>query len=212
MAAGCGGDGDEGADEPTTTTAAVDGSTTTAADGEEGEGEGEEETCGATLEVTGSEASDGPLDGTSISQGGPAPDALDSELGNMSFAFSSGVIEPDPQFGLTVPVGIPELDPDEVMLLVSISNEGGAEIAEGDRFTSSTATDRLPDDGSIGNIALFSGAEDRLTIQDVALTITAIEDERFCGTVEALGDSAIQELVVVEGSFTAERSELADDE
>ena len=168
--------------------------------------------CENAIEIVNADAEevDGLTDGevdivTAWSDEGPHPDnSVESDDHNMEFALASFEIEKDPQFGYSIPVGVPEVPDDEFYLSISIYSEDV--IAEGMTFVEETTTGTTlsAPDGEINFISVYWGP-DRLLPGDVELTITEMTDDYVCGTLESTTDTSLQTFVGVEGTFKVDR-------
>lgn len=211
-AAGCG--SDDGDDSAASTTAAADPSSTAASGTDESGDDGDTTTtaddasdaCVNDLALSGSESADGPIEpGTFWADAGPHPDNTVDYDRTLELALAGFEIPVDEQFGRGVPVGVPEVPEDGIILTAYLSRSTDQEpIAEGQQFTSESDTAREDSDGTINNLGVWAGSE-RLLIGDTTITITALTDDEVCGTIEGVAETDLQTFAVVEGSFVADR-------
>lgn len=163
--------------------------------------------CVNDLVVTGSEADDGPVAVvTAITDDGPHPaNTVDSDA-ILSGAVATYALEPDPQFGLSIPVGVPEVPDDGLIYLFTLTlDDTAGTIAAGATFTD--AAEGTEDaDGRIANHGLYSGASGRINpLGPTTIEINEIDDEWVCGTITSVGRTDIQTFPTLNGTFAAER-------
>lgn len=209
LLAGCGGgDDDPAADPPPPTTeggtSAPDDTGETSAPADD---VAEVGACTNDLAVAGSDADDGPVEvAMAITDDGPHPDNTVDSDGYLSGAIATYELEADPQFGLGIPVGVPEVPADGLIYTFTVSLEDAEDtIAAGDTFTD-TAGDTEDTTGSIANHGLYSGTSGRINpLGDTTIEITEITDEQVCGTITAVAETEIQSFPTFTGTFTADR-------
>ena len=150
--------------------------------------------------------SDGPLEAVTMwSEGGPHPDNDIDEDQNVDFGFFSYVQEPDPQFGVSIPIAS-EAPEGEHFLNFSLYNPDGP-IAPGQRFVDQITFDDDPAaDGEINFTAWYVGST-RLLISQPEITITEVNDEQICGEITSRTDTDLQQFIGVEGTFALDRSQ-----
>jgi hypothetical protein len=212
LLAACGGDDDEGAadttaapettaatveptvaeeGEPTGTTVAeetdgADGTTTTTV----AEGDCPSETVleinpGATAGLT-----DGPVADVEVFADWSMDQTAD-------LVFSSYPFPEDPQFGLSAPVGVPEVPEGEYLFSVSLFAGVDKTLEPGVFVDDDAAEPRIM------FIDLYLGSERILPLGDHQVTITGITETEVCGTIEGSGDTALQSFPFVTGEFVA---------
>lgn len=203
---GCGGSDDAtDADPPedTATTAAPEDADSTPRQVPE---EPDDE-CLNDLVVTGSDADDGPLAvAMAITDDGPHPaNTVDSDA-ILSGAVATYELEADPQFGLGIPVGVPEVPDDGLIYVFTLAlTDTAGTIAAGATFTDATEG---PEDaaGRIANHGLYSGTSGRINpLGPTTIEINEITDEWVCGTITSVGQTDIQAFPTLNGTFAAER-------
>lgn len=219
VAGACGDDdgGDDTAGDQTgdaaTTTAGADASADTTQDAADTTVTTEDAGgCSTDIEIVNADAAeldgltDGPVDvAVVLADKGPHPaNTVDYDTA-LDLAISGFEIEEDPQFGLTIPVGTPDVPDATFFATVSLFNPAGP-IAAGQTYIDQLEYDDDPSaaDGEINFYAAYWGSE-RLLPGNLTLTITEITDEQVCGTVESATDTDLQTFVGIEGTFAADR-------
>lgn len=222
VAAACGSDGGGDGASP-----ADDAATTTVAAGSEGEGvEGAGGCPGATaLEVVnGGSASGTTGDAVELADGpvDVVTSFADGEGGNATFVFADYEVEADPQFGLSAPVGDPEVPDGGLIMVISITTGGEGDLVPGQYgdlapgegavespgdLTDPDAT--IPDvPASVNFEALYLGADRILPIGEHSVTLTEVTDTTLCGELTGdTGETQFQSdgFPVLTGTFVAER-------
>lgn len=222
LVAACGSDGGEdealSADDAATTTVAS-GSDDAGADGAGGCPDAtslEVVNGGSASGTTGDpvELADGPVD--------VVTSFADGEGGNATFVFADYEVEADPQFGLSAPVGDPEVPDGGLIMVISITTGGEGDLVPGQYgdlapgegavespgdLTDPEAT--IPDvPASVNFEALYLGADRILPIGEHSVTLTEVTDTTLCG--ELTGDTGETQFQadgfpVLTGAFVAER-------
>lgn len=203
---------DSSTDEETTTTAAGtdEAGTDEAGDGgsEEAAEPAEADTCVNELVFTGEVdgAPSGPFETEMVlADEGPHPDNTVDYDGSLQVAISGVEIEEDPQFGLSIPVGTPDLPEGAQWVNFSLALPEGQVISAGQTFIDQLEfTEGGEHDGEINFIAAYDGTE-RLTLGTPVVTITEITDEQVCGQIAMTTETDLQSFVGVEGTFAADR-------
>lgn len=221
-AAACGGDGSDEAAPADDTTVATSAATT-------GAGEADDAAAGCpdatTLEVVNGESARGAAGDPVALASGPvnvATSFADDSGSSASFVFADYEVEADPQFGLSAPIGDPEVPDGGLIMVVTISTGGEGEITAGEYGALETGegavespadlTDpdaTLPDvPPSVSFEALYLGDDRVVPIGVHSVTVTEITDTAICG--ELTGDTGETDLQadgfpVLEGAFVAER-------
>ena len=226
IVAGAAGCGDEGGDEDgasgteaTAATSADDTTGTTAAT--DGGGRPDE----TTLEVVNADAARG-ADGAEVAlEEGPVDVVTafaDDSGSSASFVFADYEVEADPQFGLSAPIGDPEVPDGGLIMVVTISTGGEGEITTGEYRALETGEGAVDSPGdltdpdatipdvppSVSFEALYLGADRILPTGEHTVTLTEVTDTTLCG--ELTGDTRETELQadgfpVLMGTFVAER-------
>lgn len=227
-AAGCGDDGvdEDGASgtEATAATSAGDGTDTTEAetDSDEDPGGCPDET---TLVVVNADAARG-ADGAEVALDEGPVDVVtafaDGSGGDASLVFADYEYEADPQFGLSAPVGDPDVPEGGLILVLSITTGGEGDLTTGEygpletgEGAVSSPGDLTDPDASIPDVpasinfeALYLGADRILPIGEHTVTLTEVTDTTLCG--ELSGDTGESELQadgfpVLTGTFVVDR-------
>lgn len=223
IVAGAAGCGDDGGDEDTAaSTEATADSTAAAGDPDEAAGGCPDET---TLEVVNADAARG-ADGAEVAlEEGPVDVVTafaDDSGSSASFVFADYEVEADPQFGLSAPIGDPEVPDGGLIMVVTISTGGEGEITTGEYRALETGEgavsspgDLTDPDASIPDVpasinfeALYLGADRILPIGEHTVTVTEVTDATLCG--ELTGDTGETELQadgfpVLTGTFVVDR-------
>jgi hypothetical protein len=206
LVAGCGGGG---ADDGAATTAAA--TEEAPATGDEADGEPDADPCANDLQVvnaageTAAEVPDGEFaTATMWADQGPHPDNTVDYDGSLELAFFTTEQEPDPQFGISIPID-PDTPDGEHFVSIRLSTDGviGADQVYVDR---SVIDDRDDADGTIifsyweyGSIRLLPG--------NFEMTITELTDEVVCGEIATTTQTELQQFIGLEGTFVADRSQ-----
>lgn len=214
--AGCSSDDGRTSTADVTTTAAASGSASTPAGSTPGSGSTPANTgsavgaeCENDLRIVNAEAepeaglSDGEIDVvTAWADGGPHPDnTVTVDDTNLELMIADYEYPKDPQFGYSIPVGIPDVPDGNLVLVFDVSTDSDL-IEDGQEFVESTSTESA--DGTITNYGYFAGSE-RLLASGTVLTITSITDEVVCGTLASETSTSTQQFVGIEGTFRADR-------
>jgi hypothetical protein len=112
--------------------------------------------------------------------------------------FATYELPVDPQFGVSAPVGDPQAPPGGVIFQLSVSTQ--EEVLPLGPYP--------PDDSSPSRLtftALYNGSERILPLGDHTVTLTDYTDDLVCGEITAVGDTGLQTLPVVEGTFRLTR-------
>lgn len=227
--AACGGDDDadtsadtpvedtasEGAADPGESGPAPD----EASDDETSSPDGEETACSNSVAVVNAEAetevsglTDGPIDvAWTLSEGGPHPANTVDDDRNADLAFASYGIEPDEQFGPSIPVGPPGAPDGELFVQISLFSPDGP-IEVGQTYVDQIDYDDDPSlaDGKINFYAAYLGP-DRLLPGDVTVEITELTDTEICVDLVSVTQTDLQTFVGFEGSVAFEREQSIDD-
>lgn len=230
IVAGAAGCGDDGGDEDTAasteatadSTAAAGTDTTGAGDPDEAAGGCPDET---TLEVVNADAARGG-DGAEVALDEGPVDVVtafaDGSGGDASLVFADYEYEADPQFGLSAPVGDPDVPEGGLILVLSITTGGEGDLTTGEygpletgEGAVSSPGDLTDPDASIPDVpasinfeALYLGADRILPIGEHTVTVTEVTDATLCG--ELTGDTGETELQadgfpVLTGTFVVDR-------
>ncbi len=119
-----------------------------------------------------------------------AEDRLSS---GVTFLISTYVVEEDPQFGWSVPVGVPEVPEDGLILTCRIVASDGLQVGE---YTSEDG-----EFGRIGNIALFHSSGRINPLGSTTIVITEITDEYITGVIRGIGETEYQQFPTLNGPF-----------
>ncbi len=204
---GCGGSDDADTTAPESTAAPTD-----APDGDEAPTpqqvpEEPDDECRNDLVVTGSEDDDGPVSvAMAIADDGPHPaNTVDSDS-ILSGAIATYELEADPQFGLGIPVGVPDVPDDGLIYVFTLTlTDTAGTIAAGSTFTDA-AEGEGDATGRIANHGLYSGTSGRINpLGPTTIEINEITDEWVCGTITSVGETDIQTFPTLNGTFAAER-------
>ncbi|MEA3265943.1 MAG: hypothetical protein U9P42_03240 [Candidatus Fermentibacteria bacterium] len=142
------------------------------------------------------------ISGTNRDEYSPALDGL-MEIGS-AFAedrLSSGVtfliatyeVEEDPQFGWSVPVGVPEVPEDGLILTCRIVAPEGLQVGE---YTSEDS-----EVGRIGNISLYHSSGRINPLGRTTVVITEIAEEYILGEISGVGETEFQQFPTLNGHF-----------
>ncbi|MCB9371903.1 MAG: hypothetical protein H6518_03875 [Microthrixaceae bacterium] len=219
--AGCGSDGGDDDAAPADETTAA---TSEATDGTDGSAEGgcPDETA---LEVVNGDSARG-SDGADVNLGEGEVDVLtafaDGTGGDATLVFADYEVEADPQFGLSAPVGDPEVPVGGLIMVISITTGGEGDLTTGEyralepgEGAVSSPGDLTDPDASIPEIppsvnfeALYLGDDRIIPLGEHSVTLTEVTDTQLCG--ELTGDTGETELQsdgfpVLTGTFVAER-------
>ncbi|MCK5035631.1 MAG: hypothetical protein KAS73_07055 [Candidatus Sabulitectum sp.] len=110
-----------------------------------------------------------------------------------NFLISTYEVEEDPQFGWSVPVGVPSVPEDGLILTCRISASDGLQVGE---YTS--------DDGEFGrisNIALFHSSGRINPLGSTTIVVTEITDEYIKGVIRGVGETEYQQFPTLNGPF-----------
>ena len=174
----------------------------------------EADPCTNELEVVNGEAEtaatvpDGAFEAETMwTEGGPHPDNDIDEDQNMDLGFFTYVQDPDPQFGVSIPID-PDTPDGEHFLNFSIYNPDGP-IEAGQTFIDQIDYDDDPTlaDGEI-NFTFWEYGSDRLLPGDITITITEVNDEQVCGELATVTQTDLQTFIGIEGTFAADRSQF----
>jgi len=119
-----------------------------------------------------------------------AEDRLSS---GVNFLISTYEVEEDPQFGWSVPVGVPDVPEDGLILTCRIVASDGLQVGE---YTSEDG-----EFGRIGNIALFHSSGRINPIGSTTIVITEITDEYIRGIISGIGETEYQQFPTLNGPF-----------
>ncbi|MBL8775854.1 MAG: hypothetical protein JNK12_07985 [Acidimicrobiales bacterium] len=178
-----------------------------------------------TLEVVNGESARGAAGDPVTLASGPvdvATSFADDSGSSASFVFADYEVAADPQFGLSAPVGDPEVPAGGLIMVVTISTGGEGEITAGEYRALETGEGAVDSPGdltdpdatipdvppSVSFEALYLGDDRVLPIGFHSVSVTEITDTAICG--EITGDTGETELQadgfpVLEGTFVAER-------
>ena len=221
-AAACGSDGGDDAGPVDDTTVETSAATTDAGEADDPAGGCPDET---TLEVVNADAARG-ADGAEVAlEEGPVDvvtSFADDSGSSASFVFADYEVEADPQFGLSAPIGDPEVPAGGLIMVITISTGGEGEITAGEYRALGTGEGAVESPGdltdpdatipdvppSVSFEALYLGADRVLPIGVHSVTVTEVTDTALCG--ELTGDTGETELQadgfpVLTGTFVAER-------
>lgn len=222
VAAGCGSDGGDEAAPADDTTVEASVATTDAGEADTTAGGCPDAT---TLEVVNGESARGAAGDPVALASGPvdvATSFADDSGSSASFVFADYEVAADPQFGLSAPIGDPEVPAGGLIMVVTISTGGEGEITAGEYRALETGEGAVESPGdltdpdatipdvppSVSFEALYLGDDRVLPIGVHSVTVTEITDTAICG--ELTGDTGETELQadgfpVLEGTFVAER-------
>ena len=119
-----------------------------------------------------------------------AEDRLSS---GVTFLISTYEVQEDPQFGWSVPVGVPDVPEDGLILTCRIIASEGLQVGE---YTSEDG-----EFGRIGNIALFHSSGRINPIGSTTIVITEITDEYIRGEISGIGETEYQQFPTLNGQF-----------
>lgn len=178
-----------------------------------------------TLEVVNGEAARGSTGEPVGLSSGPvdvATSFADGSGGDSTFVFADYEVEADPQFGLSAPVGDPEVPDGGLILVLSITTGGegdlvpgqygalapgeGAVDSPGDLTDPDATIPEIP--ASVNFEALYLGADRIVPIGEHAVTLTEVTDTTLCGELAGdTGESTFQSdgFPILAGAFVAER-------
>lgn len=212
--AACGGGDEDRSEQPATgrSTTTVEGPAATDDDeGPAGSGTSAPDDpgdgCTDDLVVAGSDGVDGPVEvATAITDDGPHPANTTDADGTLSMALATYELEADPQFGLSIPVGVPGVPAGELIYVVTLAlDDPEGVIAVGDTFADATGEDTGAA-GRIANHGLYSGTAGRINpLGQTTIEITTLTDEQVCGTITAVGETELQSFPTLTGTFAADR-------
>jgi hypothetical protein len=135
---------------------------------------------------------------------GPHPANTVDYDSSLSLAISEVEILADEQFGLGIPIDVPEnIGDDDVYFSFSFFNEDEA-VAAGQLYIDQLDYDAEQHDGKLNSTVAYYGTE-RLLPGSVEITITEITDDQVCGTISTITETDLQTFVGIEGTFAAER-------
>ena len=127
---------------------------------------------------------------------GPIPAGTafaDVSLGSsVDVVVASFEMEPDPQFGLRVPVGVPSLPDGGFMFRFSIHSQA---LAPGE-FTEDES-----EAGRMSHISLFHSSGRINPLGDHTIVITEITEDHFCGEITGVGETSLQRFPTISGRF-----------
>lgn len=196
LLAACGGDDDESAADTTAAseTTAVGTDTTVTEEPAETTTTAAEDGCPAetVLEINNGATAgltDGPVADIEVFADWSDP--------TVDLVFSSYPFPEDPQFGLSAPVGVPDVPEGAYLFELSLF-AGVDKTLEPSVFVDDDAAEPR-----IQFIDLSFGSERILPLGDHQVTITEITETEVCGTIDGSGDTALQSFPFVTGAFVA---------
>ena len=136
------------------------------------------------------------------------PDVLNGDDQNMELGFATYELPEDPQFGIEIPVGVPDVPEGETFFNISLFSPDGP-LEPGQVFIDQLVYDEDPAayDGEINFFSFYVGADRDVLFADFEVTITDITIEHVCGTIEPVeGGSG----ATIEGEFVVDRIEYLD--
>ncbi len=110
-----------------------------------------------------------------------------------TFLISTYEVEEDPQFGWSVPTGVPDVPEDGLILTCRIVASEGLQVGE---YTSEDG-----EFGRIGNIALFHSSGRINPIGSTTIVITEITEEYIKGEISGIGETEYQQFPTLNGHF-----------
>ncbi|MCK5841036.1 MAG: hypothetical protein KAH31_02625 [Candidatus Sabulitectum sp.] len=110
-----------------------------------------------------------------------------------NFLISTYEVEEDPQFGWSVPVGVPSVPADGLILTCRISDSDGLQVGE---YTSEAG-----ESGRISNIGLFHSSGRINPLGSTTIVITEITDEYIKGVIRGVGETEYQQFPTLNGPF-----------
>jgi len=110
-----------------------------------------------------------------------------------TFLIATYEVEEDPQFGWSVPVGVPSVPEDGLILTCRISASDGLQVGE---YTSEDG-----EFGRISNIGLFHSSGRINPIGSTTIVITEITDEYIKGEISGVGETEYQQFPTLNGHF-----------
>ena len=110
-----------------------------------------------------------------------------------TFLISTYEVQEDPQFGWSVPVGVPDVPEDGLILTCTIVAPEGLQVGE---YTSEDG-----EFGRIGNIALFHSSGRINPLGSTTIVITEITDEYIKGEISGIGETEYQQFPTLNGHF-----------
>jgi len=119
-----------------------------------------------------------------------AEDRLSS---GVKFLISTYEVEEDPQFGWSVPTGVPTVPEDGLILTCYIVASEGLQVGE---YTS--------EDGEVGriaNIGLYHSSGRINPIGSTTIVITEITEEYILGEISGIGETEYQQFPTLNGNF-----------
>ena len=114
----------------------------------------------------------------------------------VEFLISTYQIEEDPQFGWSVPTGIPSVPEGGLILTCRLNVEDGLQVGE---YTSED--NEL---GRIGNIGLYHSSCRINPISSPVIVITEVTDEYIKGEISTVGETEYQQFAAINGHFKLE--------
>lgn len=221
VAAACGSDGGGGeassTDDAATTTVAAGSEDDVASAGGCPDATALEVVNGGSARGTTGDAvelADGPVD--------VVTSFADGDGGDATFVFADYEVEADPQFGLSAPVGDPEVPDGGLIMVISITTGGEGDLVPGQYgdlapgegavespgdLTDPDAT--IPDvPASVNFEALYLGADRIIPLGEHSVTLTEVTDSTLCGELTGdTGETQFQSdgFPVLSGTFVAER-------
>jgi len=111
----------------------------------------------------------------------------------VTFLISTYEVQEDPQFGWCVPVGIPDVPENGLILTCTIVAPEGLQVGE---YTSEDG-----EFGRIGNIALFHSSGRINPLGSTTIAITEITDEYISGDISGIGETEYQQFPTLNGHF-----------
>jgi len=110
-----------------------------------------------------------------------------------TFLIATYEVEEDPQFGWSVPVGVPEVPEDGLILTCRIVASEGLQVGE---YTSEDG-----EFGRIANLALFHSSGRINPLGSTTIVITEITEEYITGEISGIGETEYQQFPTLNGHF-----------
>ncbi len=110
-----------------------------------------------------------------------------------TFLIATYEVEEDPQFGWSVPVGVPEVPEAGLILTCRIVASEGLQVGE---YTSEDG-----EFGRIANIALFHSSGRINPLGSTTIVITEITEEYITGEISGIGETEYQQFPTLNGHF-----------
>ena len=131
---------------------------------------------------------------------GPHPDNTVDQDKVLELMITEFVVAKDPQFGYSIPVGVPTVPAAKVYLGFRLTNPT-SKIAAGQTYVGTTSTEKA--EGTANEYLYFGSA--RLLPGDPTIKITEITDDIVCATLSTATKTSLQSFVGIEGTFKATR-------